>query len=1030
MNVEKKKRLLLLPKLALAALLGASLAFTGCPSVDDDDDDDEVSTGPIKVSKLALVDADGKTEGEVPVDDFTTLTLTLKPATATNKAVTWSAPSGITLTDADGATVSETDGSTATVTASVGADAAVGETVSITATSEDNPSATATYKLKVLDASTINLDATTLSATSGEVGQGLRNTVTVNASGTDTANPGATLTYTYKWTANGSGITLENADSESVTIVAARTAAVADSTVTVTVKATSSAGGSPKTKKLTYALHVYEVDSYPYELYKQDFADVASEDTKVGETFITAGRVAAKVIDTLGSQSKVLVAYHESNSTDHDGSLVFAADGYGADGLVKLTYKLKLGRGNVASKVATYTLEDSTGTEIFKIAHDGNQGTDDTATVYTIGGTEVAKNANMSWTELTGIMNPNNDKRYASKWLDVTVIVDFTKTADNVDLLIKEGDTTLVSATGTTDAINVGKLHVNFCSLTSFAIDDILIKSSNDALLFSAPVITVGDGTSAEAASSGNTTLSALAATHFASDTGAQRPVAYDWELSGDTDVATFVATAGTTVSADDATKASTAATTSAATVTLATTNNTLNNKSVTVKVIATPEDNTDLNDNTTKTVTIKADESLFSAFSLTRADSSDSSATFELANSGTTATAVVNAGDKLVLTPTVTAKVSGAVDAANAEVTYSFSDCPAAVTATTATNGIITLEGAAVTDSATVKIAAKAGDVTKTITVTVKVQDVPITAVSISGRNKLFYGVADTTTLTATTTPSGVSGVTYEWTVSGSGLEIDGDNNAASVTIKATSANATGSVSVIAKKSGSSDQSATYSVSSVTLSKANDATYSENFASMTAANFITTPNLNTESLIVVTDGVLTFSSNSGNVRNAHTKNSPTVPDSGAYVVEFDLALTSGNANNRITQFALLTKSATNNTAMTSDYLFAIENVGLGSNTPQNTSWYLNEAPTNYTYTSTPVTLEAGKLYHYAITIIPVENEKPIVGAKITDGDTVVVNRVVTPTTTSSKLVDIDFVLAMTLTKMSFDNLAIYALTE
>jgi len=92
-----------------ALIMALSIGFIGCPSGGDDDGSPEAGVTTVAVTGVTL----SETSIELDIDDTETLIASIRPASATNQAVTWS----VTPADNSIATVTDNGDGTATVTA-------------------------------------------------------------------------------------------------------------------------------------------------------------------------------------------------------------------------------------------------------------------------------------------------------------------------------------------------------------------------------------------------------------------------------------------------------------------------------------------------------------------------------------------------------------------------------------------------------------------------------------------------------------------------------------------------------------------------------------------------------------------------------------------------------------------------------------------------------------------------------------------------------------------------------------------------
>lgn len=693
MKVQKKRLFVHAARVALTALLATTFAFTACSS---DDDDSETYSPPadVVVSGITIVDTDGNNASSVAQESSVNLTATLKPATATDKTIYWT-------TSSDKVTLSKTETNTkvATITATVAQDATVDEEVTITATSKSNTAAVATYKLTVARASTINLSLA-LSADEGSLERGKSGDITVTPTATDAADENATFTYTYAWSVKDADdndvdtIELTNAAAATVTLKALRAATNGTYTVTVTVTATSSAEGTtPKTAKKDYTLTVTDVN-YRYTLYDEDFSN--ADAGNVLTAAVTNGTT--RIVDSLSGQTKAFNLYLTGATGNRTGTLLFSNAGFASDTQAKVEFLLKT--TYTGGSTSIYRLQDSTGADIFglwnantEVSYAIGEATSDVTITTASGVDSISGSTAMTQPAWANSADVQPSTRNTSAWMKVTVEVDFTADRDNVTLTITDAEsgTVLVNgATGTTVATNISKLAIQLGkSIGAMALDDILIKSASDEIVFNQPTLTATSGTDAvtELANDGTATLTAFASAHNASAPTTQLAVKYDWEITAGDSVASLSAT-------------STSATTENATITLTAANSTVNDTDVTVQVTATLASDDTQTATATKTVTVKADEILLSDITAVTAEGS---------------VTTVEEESTLQLTLTGGTKDSGYTG--SEEVTYVYSSSNAAA-AKVSNTGLIT-GVSATTEPVTITVTATLGDIVKTATFT-----------------------------------------------------------------------------------------------------------------------------------------------------------------------------------------------------------------------------------------------------------------------------------------------------------------------
>lgn len=587
MKVQKKRFWSRAIRFAFTTVLSTALAFTGCSNGDDDDDSGSAppsETEIVEVSRLDVRDSKDDVSSGVALGGTVELTVTVSPGTATDKTVTWTSSSEkVTLSP------KTTNAKSAKVTATVGEDTEEKE-VTITATSSNGK--TATYTINVLPKSTLNFTNLQLSAISGEVKQNGKTTITVTAVAENTAKADDdTIKYEYEWSATGSGITLDNDDTNIVTVKVAGTAATTTSKITVRVTA-SSDHSSPLTDSREYTLKVIEGEAYPYTLYKEDFSDIDDPSTLLPA--ISNGT--QQVIDEVNGQENVFNVQLSNAGGDRSEVFTIADTGYAAGTQAKISFLLKTTA--TGQNDSSYFVQDSSGVTIFGLSH-GNISAKDPSLLYYIGGTDKEENtvegdapAGKLDTTISAI------ERYTTAWMRVTADIDFAASSNNVTLTVidVENNTTLVNGLkGTTDATNIAKLAFTLGrSYGAFAIDDIEIKAAEDEILLSTPIITVKDDAT-NIAATGSATLTGDVSCVAASEPTKQLPVIYAWTLAeGDNDYATLSETSGPTT-------------------VITGKNGTINDKKVTVTLSVVPSDALTVTGEQKQTITVLADDTLLS---------------------------------------------------------------------------------------------------------------------------------------------------------------------------------------------------------------------------------------------------------------------------------------------------------------------------------------------------------------------------------------------------------------------------------
>ena len=285
----------------------------------------------------------------------------------------------------------------------------------------------------------------------------------------------------------------------------------------------------------------------------------------------------------------------------------------------------------------------------------------------------------------------------------------------------------------------------------SWTIDNLVIRSKTDVVTISETAIETEAGASLEVAANGTLKLNARVKAEKSEE--AVTPT-YKWELADDS----YAMISG----ADNG-----------ASVTITGKNSTVDNQTVRVNLTVSADAVTK---QVSETFTVKANDALINLSLDKTAETVISGATLDL-----TATAALTGYDDEEKKPKITYTWESS-DQAKATVAQDKTDENKA----TVTTNAATEEG----NPVVITVTAKAGDAQKTATckLTITENTNPLTGVSISGANiPLLFGITDSITLTATAEPAGVSGVTYEWTVSGAVVEIVGASDGKTVTLKST---------------------------------------------------------------------------------------------------------------------------------------------------------------------------------------------------------------------------------------------------
>ena len=724
-------------------------------------------------------------------------------------------------------------------------------------------------------------------------------------------------------------------------------------------------------------------ENYPYIVYKENFA---TETVAHGWGAYVNGFNAAPERGTVTVadgylQLKPTGAVFFATATKTEPNTLYAVP---KDTDYKLTFDLLLPTGG--GKAHTFAISNANGFAGFTDGKDANPQSGaymiKDNTLLSLVQTDAAKD---TWTL-------NDDKTVTltlGEWYSFTVEV--------------VGDKTYLTATPKSSVTTAGIARTEFTTngggLGAFyyatngasgtiGFDNIVIRTKNDAI---ASVDISGDETISAA---GTTTLTATATTFGDS------PITYAWSLAS-----------------EDTTYAKIVGATTGASITIEGTNNTITKHTAHVTLTLSIGDAVAA----TKTypLTVKALESLLSDITL----SAESLSKTE--SGGLMLT--MSAGENVTLTANATAKKSSDIDAEAAEVKFTCEDTDN-VTATVA-GTTITLTGAGVTDGEVIIVTATAGDVTKSVTITVKVKDAALESVKIEGAETLLYGVRETITLKAVITPP-VAGVTYNWEVSEGGnyVVIDGDKDKENVTIAiknpTDSAKQTATVKVTAIKDDAKP-TATHKLTVKAPTK--NVLFSQDYEKYvrdTSAKLIGTTTLSGDDLYLTAytaddttgtkvaqsfqvennkqlynifgiDNLESPSTDSlykdygkylhvaikttGGTREAWTSEDLKVPTSGSYVMEFDLALNPGNQGEGL--FHLINGTPKGGNGISDKYVFELvttSSSGKDTTTDTPFTWTITGAPEG----NNTVSLKSMNFYHYKL---EVDIDNKTVAVTITD---------------------------------------------
>ncbi len=821
-----------------------------------------------------------------------------------------------TVTDSDGAALASdsaiaysADEDTLTLTNS--GETTLSVSVSVKASAENAASKSASLTVKVPAKETFTLSEVTLSATSGSAetsGSVSGVTATATVSSSDSATESTLPTVTYTWSTDYSGISFDDETASEVTISVASTAKVGTATITVTASADACTSTSA-----TYTLTITK--GYAYTVYSQDFESVSDIGDVVTAASSTYNPTIALVTGDATYGSYGSISFNSSNAR---GQTATIATGLPATLTTdyKVEFDMRLAGPNATKSTATQAAQfvlasDAINTEASS-AYSGSYlfalynyvyGTD--STEENSGHTNGSQN-NLWYVSLDSSGTEITIDR--TLWYHYTIVVD-EKGAVTATILGSDG----TYALGSADAgASVNATSTAFCYMNMllgraagcYYIDNMVVKSNTDVIVFTEKASV--EAASETIAATGSTTLTASAAAGYAGAGTAVTPT-YSWALaSADADYAELSVTS-------DGTSA-----------TLTGKNSTISDYSATVTLTVTVgTGDTAVTSTATQTVTVSALDTLLSGFAVVKADSGSSDDS-TLAESDSTYTASINTGDKLVLTASATAKASSADNAEDAAVTYSYTAND--YVGVTVNDSTITLTGSAVTSGTELALTATAGSVTKTLTITVTVVDVPIIALNVytssSGTTSatsatLLYGVTDTATLYAITTPSGVSGITYAATSSNESVAtvaIDKDGvltitNA--LTAEPTSAQKA-TITVTAEKDGSDTQTTTVEVTvkapvwkavfTKNYTASDDSTTVSSLWTAYVNNWGTTDRMTS----AVTDGVDIVSASSNNNGAAVVTGSSSattlydIADGASFQFQFDMMLSFVSSSNKI----------------------------------------------------------------------------------------------------------------------------------
>ena len=613
--------------------------------------------------------------------------------------------------------VSESSNTTGSVTLTNNSTTTKAVTLTVTATADESTSNSTTANVTVPANETLTISGVTLSATSGSAEQGESVTVTVSGgtvTSSDTARDaelsGELPEVTYAWSTDYSGISFDDSTASEVTITAASTASTGTATITVT----ASADGA-ESVTATYTLTVTK--AYAYTLFSQNFDDVTDATTVATSYFASSGL-----------------------SID-DGALYFKTDNAGTTtGYAKNTgFRTAISEQLIIPSSGEYCLSFDA---LLNTAGGSNESM---LSVGTTGST--SKSGNVVPTQYLFGLSATASSEWALNGTSTTVTLD-TATFYHFKLTVNLDDSTakvsITSDAGTVleetaitpvddDGYSPSYINMELGRYSGImALDNIVLKSDTDVVVFSEAATISGDNSTIDA--SGTTTLTASAAAGYASGASVSSTT-YAWSLAdGDSDYVELSATEGTSV-------------------TLIGTNSTINDYTATVTLTVTADGTTST---AAKSITVSALQTLLSDVTISAADSATS----------------VSAGDTLVLTTSGGATDGSVVDATISWAWTSADESIATVTAGTDDTSTATVKGLTAGSSTTITATATLGSITKSATYTVEVTESTATLSSITfgdtvtesdGVYTATVAAGFTTTITATTNDNIVPTWTWE---------------------------------------------------------------------------------------------------------------------------------------------------------------------------------------------------------------------------------------------------------------------------